>query len=445
MADGDALDEALEAEIARLAEGASFTIAEFGVDGAVVWEVSRDQNGTPRASRHLPSGSDPGRHYQRPGSPLLIVHSAPAEQQSAMLRRARPDAHVCSGPGPVAEHLREAIRDSALTRPYDLVVLRPSRSGRLGMDGRLLFPRGARRGYSQHLRIRCEPGGARGTVFAVVTSESRRFGIVSLQSGDIPPGPRELTAVLARPGRVVFEGLPGTLHTEQRPWSEIVSAIPAKLDRGPSAHLVCLIEVSCGSKELGHRIDRVEQLIEGVGADSGQLAVSLVSYGPHAFDRRQHEEPAEVLAWATTAGRALKALTMLRERTPPGEEYPRAAQLECALAEVAARLDGRDGHPVLVTVGSRPPHPPRVDIRTEIIPCPQRRNWRSYLGKLAELSGITFGALYDRGAEGTVWSTLGRDACEPLNVVEMPRFAADIRLSGRLQYVPFPLTDQEGT
>jgi hypothetical protein len=345
--------------------------------------------------------------------------------------------------------LRDAIRDSPLTRWYELVVLRRSRSGRLGMDGHPLFPPGAQRGYPCQFTIRCEPGDSRGTVFAVVTREARRFRIVSVQSADIPPGMYEPTAVLARPGQVVFEGLPAALRPEQRRWSDIVAAIPEKLDRAPPAHLVCLIEVSGGREGLRHRIDRVEQLITSASAGTGQLAVSLVSYGPHAFDHRQHEEPATVLAWATTGDRALAVLGRLRDRTPPEEEYPRAAQLECALAEVAGRLtgrdSGRDGRPVLVTVGSRPPHPPRVDIQTEIIPCPERRDWRRSLEELRGVPGITFGALCGRGASRAIWGNLGTDALEPLNVVEAARFAADIGLYGPVQYVPFPLIDQEGT
>jgi len=449
------VDQVLAAELAGLTEGKAFKVAEFGIDGITVWEVRRDRNGTPQARQWPPlpalPTTDPRMFYEQRLSPLigaesrLVIARSTAEERPdeifELLRTIRLDAPVFLRATPVAGYLRDVIRDSPLTRWYELVVLKQTRSGLLRMDGHALFPPGAQRGYRHQLRIRCEASDSRGTVFAVVTREARRFQIVSLISAAIPPGVYEPTAVLVRPGQVVFEGLPAVLRAEQRRWPEIVGAIPAKLDRAPSAHLVCLIEISCTTEKLANRIDRVEQLIASVGAGRGQLSVSLVSYGPHAFDHREHEEPAAVLAWATTSDRALTALRGLRSRPPPDDEYPWAAQLECALAEVATRLTGRDGRPVLVTVGSRPPHPPRVDIQTEIIPCPERQDWRWSLGHLRTVTGITFGALYDRGVRGEIWKQLGREAHQPLNVVEMSRFAADTGLYGPLQYVPFPLTD----
>jgi hypothetical protein len=59
------------------------------------------------------------------------------------------------------------------------------------------------------------------------------------------------------------------------------------------------------------------------------------------------------------------------------ERLPPAAQLECALAELAQHPDASAGRPVLVTAGSRPPHPPRADVGTQIMPCPERRDWRT--------------------------------------------------------------------
>lgn len=456
--EGRTLDEALEVELAELTEGNAFKAVEFGADGITVWEVRRDGNGTPQARQQpplpAPSTADPRTLYEQRLSPLIghesrlvIVRSADERAEVVFdvvfdrLHRSRPDAPVFLSTTPLAGHLRDVIRNSPLTRWYELVVLRQTRSGQLRMDGHALFPPGAQRGYSHQFTVRCEPSDSRGTVFAVVTREARCFRIVSLKSAVIPPGVYEPNAVLLRPGQVVFEGLPAVLRTEQRRWPEIVGAIPARLDRAPAVHLVCVIEVSCSEEKLANRIDRIEQLIASVDAGRGELSVSLVSYGPHAFDHWEHEEPAAVLAWATTSDRALTALRGLRGRRPPVDEYPWAAQLECALAEVATRLTDHDGRPVLVTVGSRPPHPPRVDLSTEIIPCPERKDWRWSLQHLRTLRDITFGALHDEGTAGTIWNQLGRDAHQPLNVVEVPRFAAETGLYGPLQYVPFPLTD----
>jgi hypothetical protein len=456
MSGNDAFDQALSAAVAQLADGAVVTVAEFGTEGVVFWEIRRDGNGTPQARQRPPSPSptkedpkDPDGQRPDPlpeiSSQLFIVCSTADERPHDVfdaLRDAHRDAPVFSCSRPVAEHLRGAIKDSALTRWYELVVLRRTRSGKLGMDGHPLFPPGAQRGYSQQFRISCEPSDSSGTVFAVVTRHGRQFQIVSLQSGDVPPGRYEPTAVLDRPGRVVFDGLPTTLRPDSRPWPTIVQNIPERLDQVPPAHLVCLIEVSCSTKRLEHRIDRLEQLITSADQGNAQLAVSLVTYGPHAFDHREHDEPASVLAWGVCTDQALDTLRQVRKRKPPEDEYPWAAQLECALDAVAARLTVDDGRPVVVTVGSRPPHPARMDIRTEILPCPKRNNWRWPLGRLKAMPGIAFGALRDEGKSEVLWAQLSRDARQPLDVVDVAGFAADVGLCPTLRYVPLPLSEE---
>lgn len=52
---------------------------------------------------------------------------------------------------------------------------------------------------------------------------------------------------------------------------------------------------------------------------------------------------------------------------------------------------------------------------------------------------LKFGALCNAGAVGTVWSFLGRDAIEEVEVVDVPGFAAKLGLRGPVRSVPFPL------
>jgi hypothetical protein len=196
--------------------------------------------------------------------------------------------------------------------------------------------------------------------------------------------------------------------------------------------------------QVRRRIDRIEQLVAHTDRTDCQLSVSLISYGPHAFNRKVPDEPAKVLAWTANSKIALAALAELGMRKPVEGEYPRAAQLECALTEVARLLSVRDGRPVLVTVGSRPPFPPRMDVRSEILPCPDRRDWRRPLQKLYGVPGITFGALRDQNALGEIWTRLGREALEQVDVVDMRRFAADLGLCRTAVSVPFPLIDTDG-
>jgi hypothetical protein len=305
-----------------------------------------------------------------------------------------------------------------------------------------LFPPGAPQGYPQQVRVRCEPGDRHGTVFAVVTREGDRLLPVSSQSAVLPPGEYDVTAVLTRPGHVRFEGLPVALRPDPRTWREIIGGLPRRLEQQPPTHLVCLLELGGGAERIRRRIDRIDQLIKAVGGGRQRLAVTLVSYGAHAFDRRGHDEPVCVQAWAADDAAATAALSRLSGRGQPADEYPRAARLECALASVAGRLSPADGRPVVVTAGGLPPFPSRSDLVTEILPCPRRQDWRSPLWQLRGIPGISFGALYDGGAAAAEpWSVLGREVIGSSAVADMGDFAAALGLRDPQQCVPFPLLD----
>jgi hypothetical protein len=450
----DSLHTALLTELTRLGESNSiFTIIEFGLSGVAVWTVRRDANGTPQARKlrpvSVPPYADPESFYQEKLSPLidlyaplLIVRDAGADDPARLL-----DV-ICSATGTrrvydstlwVEKELREAVRNTPLTRWYELVVLKKTASGRLGLDAHPLFPPGAEYGYPQQISFRCEPSDNHGTVFAVITRDGQFLRPVTIQSALVPPGEYEVTAVLTRPGNVRFEGLPTELQPDPRPWPEIVVTVPRRLTPMPSVHLICLLEMAGDDAQVRRRIDRLDQLIKTVSA--GQpLATSLISYGPHAFDRLQHEETVRIRLWAGTEQEASAALAALAARAKPADEYSRAARLECALAEVVSRLTTRDGRPVIVTAGGRPPFPPRSDLQTEIIPCPARQDWRWHLKQLRSGPDISFGALYDgETPAGEPWLTLGREVLESPSVADMSGFAARVGLRDPQQCVPFPL------
>ncbi len=455
--DEDSVRHALRTEVALLNEAAIFTVIEFGGDGIIGWEVRQDATKAPRAT-HWPAvplsdWPDPGILYERKlrplitGKRLLTVFSAPYEQYAdvfGVLRSARPEAAVYHCTVPLATLLRDVIASTPLALCYELVVLRQFRSGRLMLDGCQLFEPGAERGRRCQFRIRCETADSRGTVFAVVARESRHFRLVSVQSAAVDPGRYELTAVLVRPGHVEFQGLHRKLRADQRSWSELVSAVPARLDHTPPTHLVCVIEASGSAGQLRNRIDQIEQLLNHTDSEIGQLGVSLISYGPHSFSRGVPDEPATVLTWAADTPTALAALARIRDRKPTVGEYPRAAQLECALTEVTRRLAERDGRPALVVAGSRPPFPPRVDLHTEILPCPYRNDWRQCLRRLSEFPGITMSALRDGESASEIWERLGWSALDPTDVVDVRRLAAELGLYRTVVPVPFPLIDVDG-
>lgn len=354
---------------------------------------------------------------------------------------------------PLDDSLGRVIANDTLTHAYELVVLRRTRTGRLMLGGHQLFPHSARRGDYKTFTIRCGPSDENGIVFAVVAVEGvRDFQLVSVESANIFPGRYEVTAELLRPGLVRFHGLPAELRSERRGWAELVGAIPAKIDLLEHTHLVCAVEVSGTADQVQERISRVEQLIGLVTENTErELAFSLVSYGAHSFDWKVLEDPAKALAWASGADTAMSALRVLSDRGPVEAGYTRAAQIECMLAKVASRLGMQHGRPVLVTAGSRPPYPQRMDLRTEILPCPQRNDWRRALQRIRTLPGSTFGAIcessgtLDERGDEDIWPRLGSDAIADLDAVNIRSFAADLGLlSPTVQPVPFPIVEKAG-
>ena len=463
---GEGLREAIAEGVAGLPEGAAFTITEFAAAGFITWEVRRDPDGTPHA-RHwpvpwaeLPGAAGRSRIEQAAeGSSLLLVCSAPGDPSAGpafalareVLQRAGATwRRAFTTAEPLADALLEVFAADPLTQWYDLVALHRTAEGQLVFTTRPLFAPGAVVGAAESLTIRCELGDDAGTVFAVMAyrlEERTRYRLVTQRVASIPPGTYDLTAELRRPGEVRFRlrELPVKFRPDRRGWDELVARVPPRLDRLRPAHLIVALEVSGPIARVLDRIDRAEQVIRCAadGAD-GPLHVSVLSYGAHAVHRDDAEEPVTVLSWAQTSGMALAGLARLRERgsVPPG--YSRAAQLECALAQVASRLTGEYGRPVLVTVGALPPFPQRVNRVSEIIPCPHRNDWAAAWQQLRRQPGMTFGAIRDSGPGAEIWRHLGHDAAEQLAAVDVRHFAADLGLvSSTVQYILFPLVETE--
>jgi hypothetical protein len=111
------------------------------------------------------------------------------------------------------------------------------------------------------------------------------------------------------------------------------------------------------------------------------------------------------------------------------------------LTDLVGQLTGREGRPVLVAVGRRPPHPSVVDPVSAIIPCPKRNDWRSALGLLrATHAGAGFGAIHDSGEPDELWRQLGRDMASTLDEFYAPGFADALGLTaGPVQLLSLPM------
>jgi len=488
----------LTRDITRLRLGKALTVAEFTTPGLTVWKVRPDACGVPRIRywRHewaslrdwdlLNDGVLLERIVPEDATRIVLFRSGPrlplgageaaernardADRAFELAQAKYPNASALTTVNSVKDLLGEATARVPLPPSlwYELVELRRRRSGRLELTVQQLFLPGARRGDTRQFTIRCAASGPRGTAFAVVArDEALNFELVSLAYARIPPGSYDVTATLLRPGLVQFDGLPATLRPDSRSWLDIRAALPDSLDEIKSAHLIVAVERFGAADVLQERLHRAAQLFDHVSAAAGPVTYSLVTYASHSHPRVMRDEqnrvirdePVTVHAWQQRdTGLVEQALRVLRDRDPAPAWYPRAAQVECMLAEVADWLGVQDGAAarrlVLVTIGNKRAFPSRVDPATGIIPCPRHNNWSAILKRLVDDHGdVAFGAIRDRDADIVasaglsfeIWRRLGANGIASLDHFDARAFAVGLGLlSPATQHLPLPLAVPEG-
>jgi hypothetical protein len=459
-----ALIQELADRVAALRERDVLTVVELAKAGVITWRIARDSNGTPRCWRWPPKPwlalEDNGGlnvpmlreiALSAEGVPMLLVRSAVdgprASRAFAALEADVPIASIFTCTESLEKLLGEVLADDRLTQFYELVVIRRSRSGRPELGGQQLFPPGAKRGETQQVSVRCEPGDDLATAFAVVAvAPVRRFRLVSVRTVRVAPGSYTITAELRRPGVVSFDGLgDASFSREDRSWSELVASLPVRIEPPRSGHLICMVETSGSNEQVEERLYRVGQLMRLVPGAAARQSVSLICYGPHAVGRDYPEEPVRVLAWARTSKEALAEVDKLSERGAAKTGYARAAQLECALDQVVKKLLPKEERCVLVTVGARPAFPPGRDLVSGLIPCPQRNDWRTVLKRLGQSQDCSFGAILDDKSTDEIWAQLGRDALVYGSPVDVPSFARRLGLlNSATAHIPFPLDELLG-
>ncbi|MCC5574610.1 hypothetical protein IMZ11_03020 [Microtetraspora sp. AC03309] len=471
--DRDLTRKAVAQALANLADTDHLTLVEVAADGVTAFRIHRDDNGRPRGRSWSATWTDlagergwdadpagtreavlRAARVPSPSAEVLLVATSPddpkAEQALDWLRAAHPAAQVLRAEAPSAALVREVMADDPLTRSYELVVmLAVPGTDRLRLTSRQLFPLGTRPGARTRVTVRCEPGGAYGTAFAVVTWQGPEPRLLSVQSATVPPGQYEVTAELVRPGLVRFAGLP-ELSPDPRDWGRLVAALPDRLPGATvPADLVCAVEICGTGDQVAERLSRARQMINCASGElGGLLRVSLVAYAAHSYDRSAQEFPVRVAAWQSGAAEALDALGALEEQGAVAGGYPyhpHAAQLEDVLALIVRRLDWGDRTPtVLLTVGGRPPHPARTD-RSRLLPCPHRHDWRKLLAALEQRPGTLLGAICDDAADQAhpAWHRLGAAALAHLEAVDVRGLATELGLVAPSPgHLPFPLLDE---
>ena len=476
----------LTRDITRLPVGKALTIAEFSAPGVTVWTVRPDKCGIPRVMHRryewsslrswdlLNEGELLDRVRPEDENLIVLARTGPRQPTNAtngdvqdpdhaftLAEEKYPHAAAFSTAASVDDLLGEATARVPLPPSlwYELVVLRRRRSGRLELTAQQLFLPEARRGDIRAFTVQCAPSDSAGTAFAVVARDAAlSFELVSMTSARIPPGTYHVTATLLRPGVVRFDGLPTRLSADDRSWLDIGAVLPDSLDVISPAHLVVAVERCGTADEVRARLERASQLFDEVSAGAGPVMYSLVTYASHSHNRMKPDEPVTVHAWQhSDTSQVERELRALRGRDPAQTLYPRAAQVECMLAEVAEQLretGSTPGRPVLVTIGNKPASPPRVDPVTGILPCPRRNNWAAVFESLADTyQGMAFGLIRDHDEDDgplsdrsfDIWRRLGADGHASLDRFDARRFAVGLGLLvATPQHLPLPLAVSDG-
>ncbi|MEV0406905.1 hypothetical protein [Actinoallomurus sp. NPDC050550] len=389
----------------------------------------------------------------RTSRPVVITSTVsgwtlPERAVAFLARRYEPAASVRVSSMSSGPQLERLVEDSPLHQPYELVVAAVHPASReVMLQSRQLFPVGARPGDETVLPVRCVSSDENGTVLATVTWHDGDPRLLSINSVKLRPGTYRLRAVLDGPARVRFVEPAGVAPDERR-WSELLSLIPERLEPSVAAvDLVCGVELGGGREAVDARLRLIRELIKILDEECSEpdlLRIAILGYGDHPLDSRLDDRRVVRGAWLAPAAEALTTLARLRAVE---SEYHEAAPVEDMLFEAVGRIVRTTGvrKTVLMTVGGRPPHPPRAS-ESRVLPCPYGHDSGKLLRTLERNTDVSRIAIVDRlnARDRPTWHRLGAKALYELPEAEPRRLGVDIGvLVPRVQRLPFPLFDQE--
>lgn len=432
--DAAGLRRAISAAVAKATAARPLTVLELAASGPVAFHVTCDEIGVAAIRRSDPPTRESGtsvRSVPVPSGDLIIIDSSLGAPWAASalprLHAARPDASVweeAAGTS-VADLIADAAAGIPIRQDYELLAVRADpAANRVRLTSQPLFAAGASRGDVAALTIARERTGPGQTVLAVVARDGDAPRLLSAGQVPLPPGRHRIRAELLGPGLVGFTEPAGvTPYGGSVP--ELIAGVPRSLNTVERAHLICGIEISGAASAVAARLYRAERLIKSLHKqlpEPGQLAVSVIGYGAHRFDRRRPQQGVIVTDWMAPAVKALRSVGWLGAADLG---YPDAAQIEDMLAEVMRRLirvpsaEPERRPTALLVFGARPPHPDRHS--DGLLPCPHGHDWQSLLGVLGWMPQVRVAAIRDdlAAAGSQAWAQLGAATLLELNSVDV--------------------------
>jgi hypothetical protein len=267
------------------------------------------------------------------------------------------------------------------------------------------------------------------------------------------PGPVELTMTLVRPMDLKITADPRKIRPVEAAanWPLLLGRLPARLpaDDEPGAgslDLVLLIELGGDEATVARRVKLAQEVIDTVRPPVLRLPlrVAVLGYRDHSVKHRPDainvpdlaHEALVVGCGLSRPGSARKLLEDIEQWRAVEIQHYHAAPIEDALemlADPAWKWEESAKH-VLLTIGSRPPHPPKQG-SDRMLPCRGCSPWQESLAWLRDGLGVECFAVLDRPAASgyaeDAWRLLASRGRYGAQSVTAGRLAADLTASAR--------------
>lgn len=329
------------------------------------------------------------------GEVVLVDRSAgwgiPAVAVALIRERFSPIADLTPPHGvPLRDFADRVLRRAPLRHGYDLVLAAiDERTGAVRLDPRPLFPAGTAvppgGELTAEVHAAVPPVATVPLALPVVVRRGvEPAGWAVLRAGSVTPrGTTEahVRVALDGPGRLRFAD-PPNIEDDPRAWADLIGSLPDHVDNSAIApvDLVCAVELCGDPTSVEARLGLVRDLLDLVDTGDSRVdgvRVGLLGYVDHTYEQRPAiASPAPILL--SPLDEPGPARGVLGHWRPSPSRHDYAAPLEDALHALGRMPWRRGSQRVLVTVGTRPPHPPRQGA-DPALPCPYRHDWRRLL------------------------------------------------------------------
>jgi hypothetical protein len=227
-------------------------------------------------------------------------------------------------------------------------------------------------------------------------------------------GQTELQITLVRPDLLSFRGAPALPEASSAPppWPALLARLP---DRLPATNplvsqrldVVLLVELGGDEQVVADRVRLAREVADALSSTPPTVRVAVLGYrdhfGMHRIDAIPNAElEDEALVVGCNLASPARVVAFLGEghrwdNVPIGDNL--AAPIEDALQMLAGRKWNWSpaARRVLLIIGARPPHPPKVGpAGEEVLPCPHRWSWADAYARLAAGQVVECLAVLDR-------------------------------------------------